>query len=752
MTFRPHTVASREIAQVTGTSLNACAHCGLPLPATAIQSVSRQDAGRTGRVYCCHACRLVALIVGKQEHGEQSWNLVRLGFGTLLAMNIMMVSLLLYFHSVEPANIHLFRLILLGLASAALILLIPPFIAGAARDLRARKVSFDALIACGALSAFSVSAVNALTGRGEVYFDTATMLPVLVTLGKLIEASAKTRAADLLRALESLLPATAHRQGPEGVAEVPVDQLQPGDLVRVRPGERVPVDGLIVTGCSSIEEATFTGEFLPRSCRAGDRVIAGTVNGTGSLLVQAERTGRELMLHGIISMIQQAWRTPSKFERSAERAATIFIPAVLAVAAMAVIGWWACGDLRQGLFSALSILVVACPCTMGIATPLATSLAVARAAKDGVVVRGGSVMERLAATHIVFFDKTGTITTGAPIIEEVQVAVHGLHPHDLLGLLATIECASEHPLAQAVVAHARKLGIEIGTPLHVRVVPGSGIIGGVTWKGVTTRVAAGTAEFACRGAGLPAIPDGYTAVHVAWDGIMRGRVLFSDAIRPEACHCVAELKEAGISSVLLSGDSHATAVAVAAQAGIPEVSAPRTPEQKLFCVSAAMEGGKVVAMAGDGINDAPALAAADIGIAVGGGMDLAKQAGNVVVLSGQLRQIPWLVRLSRQTGRIIRANFAWSFGYNAIALAAAAFGLLHPLLAAVAMVLSSVTVLGNSLRISAFPGYAAAEAPAEDVTERLTRALSLAEAGKAGANGRGLSEEEDATPGVPYAS
>ena len=478
-----------------------CAHCGLPVRASSPLAAPSGAPG-SAAVYCCHACRLVALIVGKQSQGEHSWNLLRLGFGALLAMNIMMISLLLYFHSVEPASIDLFRLILLALSSAALILLLPPFLSGAARDLRERRISFDALIACGALSAFSVSAVNAWTGRGEVYFDTATMLPVLVTLGKLIEASAKTRAADLLRTLETLLPATAHHQRPEGVEEVPIESIQPGDLVRVRPGERIPVDGVIISGRSSIEEAPFTGEFLPRSCRAGDRVIAGTVNGTGSLLVQAERTGPELMLHGIINLIQQAWRTPSSFERAAERAARIFIPVVLVVAAAALFGWWGLGDLRQGLFSALSVLVVACPCTMGIATPLATSLAISRAAREGVIVRGGRVMERLAAINTAFFDKTGTVTTGAPKVEEVQVAVPGLHPDDLLGMLATLESASEHPLAQAVVAHARKLHIDLGSPSHVRVVPGSGIIGGVTWKGVTTRVAAGTPEFACNSTGL----------------------------------------------------------------------------------------------------------------------------------------------------------------------------------------------------------------------------------------------------------
>jgi P-type Cu2+ transporter len=698
-----------------------CAHCGLPVTGNS-PLACRSGLDESAVVYCCHACRLVSGIIGRQEQGMQSWNLLRLGFGALFAMNIMMVSLLLYFHSVEPANIHLFRLILLGLSTAALILLIPPFVAGALRDLRARKVSFDALIACGALSAFSVSAVNACTGRGEVYFDTATMLPVLVTLGKFIEASAKRRAADLLHTLETLLPRTALRQNPAGVEEVPIELLQPGDLVRVRPGERVPVDGAIMAGCSTIEEAAFTGEFLPKSCRAGDRVIAGTVNGAGSLLVQAERTGAELMLHGIISMIQDAWRTPSDSERIAERAARLFIPVVLTTAACAAATWAVLGDAEKAISSALSVLVVACPCTMGIATPLATSLAVARAAKEGIVVRGGDIVERLGSLRKLFFDKTGTITTGSPEVEQIEVLVPHLESRELLGMLATLENVSEHPLAQAAVARARAEGIEPGVVSEIQVMPGSGIRGTVTWGGVTAEVAAGTAEFACMGGDWTEIKGNCSAVHVAWEGELKGRILFTDAIRPEAGRCVSELRALGIRTVLLSGDHAEAAAAVARQAGITETSAPRSPQQKLGEVRWAMDGGDAVAMVGDGINDAPALAAADIGIALGGGMELARQAGNVVVLSGQLGQIPWLVKLSRKTGRIILENFAWSFGYNAIALAAAAAGLLHPLLAAVAMVVSSITVVGNSLRISAFPSCKspkpAAEREEESVRER----------------------------------
>ena len=683
----------------------ACAHCGLPVPAPGTDD--------SAEVYCCRACRTVALIIGKRQ-GEQNWNLLRLGFGTLLAMNIMMISLLLYSGSLETATIPVFRLVLLGLATPALAILLPPFLAGALHECYARKVSIDALIACGSLTAFSVSAANALRGSGAIYFDTATMLPVLVTFGKVIESCAKTRAADLLHSLEALLPATALRVGSEGTSEVGIDTLQPGDRIRVRPGERIAVDGRICEGISSIEEAAFTGEFLPRLCNPGDPVFAGTVNGTGSLLVQAEKTGSELLLHGILSLIESAWRHPSDSERFAQRAATLFIPLLLLIAACSVVCWLLLGSLEQGLLSALSVLVVACPCTMGIATPLATSLAIARAARAGIIVRGGSVMERMARTDRIFFDKTGTLTAGQPALQQVQTIDPMLEQDELLGRLAALESASGHVLGKAVVAEAARRGCGTGSVSGVQVIPGSGIGGAVSWQGSTSLVFAGTEAFIRTSLGSSAAGDPVaegnpasdgvrTVINVAWEGALRGRLLFGDAIRPDARRCIGALADYGISSMLLSGDSFPAASAVASQTGMLLVEAPRSPAQKLQAISNSIAAGHIVAMVGDGINDAPALAAADTGIAFGAGTDLARQAGNVVILSGRLMQVPWLIGLGRRTGNIIRGNFAWSFGYNFIAVAAAAAGTLHPLLAALAMVVSSLTVLGNSLRIARYP-------------------------------------------------
>jgi P-type Cu2+ transporter len=665
----------------------SCTHCGLPVTA-------RYSPSESGDIFCCHACRLVSKIIGKHEHGDHTWNLLRLGIGVLLAMNVMMVSLLLYTGGIETRSIPVFRLLLLALSTPALIILIPPFLTGA---------SLNTLIAGGSLSAFALSAVNAWRGSGEIYFDTATMLPVLVTLGKIIEASAKTRAADLLHSLESLLPATALRLTDDLAEEVAVDRLLSGDLIRIRPGERVAVDGRILEGTSTIEEASFSGEFLPRLCTPGARVLAGTVNGTGTLLVQAERTGRELLLYGIIAMIENSWRNPSRAERFAERAAALFIPIVLSTAAASALGWSLFGDPGRALLSALSVLVVACPCTMGIATPLATSLAIARAAKGGIVVRGGGVMEQIAKSDLAFFDKTGTITMGYPVINNLQLLDPRVDPDELLGRLAALESVSEHAIGKAIVAKAKACGINAGTASEVRVFSGSGISGVVNWRGVAKRMAAGTPGFVGDGIRSPEVQGNCTVIDVAWEGALRGRFSFTDTVRPDASRCIEKLRNRGVDCALLSGDRLPAAQAIAALIGIDRVEAPRDPAQKLETISAASAAGRKVIMVGDGINDAPALAAAHTGIALGAGMDLAKQAGNVVILSGNLTQIPWLIGLSERTGAIIRGNFAWSFGYNSIALIAAAAGMLHPLLAALSMVVSSLTVLGNSLRITAFP-------------------------------------------------
>jgi len=725
----------------------SCAHCGLPVTA---------PAGAAEPLFCCYGCALVSRIVGRQVaagdstgrggEGVQAWAILRLGVGGLLAMNVMMISLLLYTGTAEPEAVPLFRWIMLGLAAPAMAILGYPFAVGAAREVSRRRLSLDALIAVGSLAAFAASAAATICGRGEVYFDTATMLPALVTFGKLIEATAKSRAGRLVHGLETLLPATAARLGADGPRDVPLADLRPGDRLRVRPGERFPADGRIVEGTTLVEESAFTGESKPRPRGPGDEVIAGTVNGEGPVLIRAERVGEELLLRRIIEMVEEARDHASPSERIAERAAAAFVPAVLVLAAGAGAFWFWAGGAAQAGLAALAVLVVACPCAMGIAAPLATALAIGRAASEGVIVRGGDVMERIGRLDVIFFDKTGTVTVGRPRVRAVESLDAAVSPDELLEWLAGLESASEHPSGRAVVGEARRRGLAIGAVTCVTVAPGLGARGTVERGGRTHEIPAGTEAFISAG-GEPApvvsdtAPlDGDTVIYVAWDGPFgaaqdgrrRGRVLLADAVRPDAAEAVRRLQEASVATVLLSGDRASAARSVAAEVGIAEVEAPRRPDEKVEVIRAAgregrpasprrsppmagraysaeapasaAKAGSRVGMVGDGINDAPALAAADVGFALGAGTDLARQAGNVVLLSDRLAQIPWLVALSRRTRQIIRQNLLWAFGYNALALGAAAAGWLHPLLAALAMVFSSVTVLANSLRLRRLSG------------------------------------------------
>jgi heavy metal translocating P-type ATPase len=686
-----------------------CKQCGLPVVASG--TVRGED------LFCCYGCYLVSRIVGaSDEQGPHAWNVLRLSVGALLAMNVMMISLLLYTGSVEPQSEAAFRWVLLVLSAPAMAILGYPFAAGALGEIARRRLSLDTLIAVGSFTAFGVSAFNTVRGAGNVYFDTATMLPTLVTFGKLIEGTAKSRTAQLVRSLETLLPRTALKIESGGPLEVPIGELRVGERVRIRPGERIPVDGRILEGRAIIEQAAFTGELQSRVCGVGDEVIAGTVNGGDGLVVQAERVGEHLLLHRIIAMVEEARASGAPSERVAERIAAVFVPAVLALAAGAGLFWALTDGPAKGGFAALAVLVVACPCALGIATPLATAFAIGRAARSGVLVRGGNVLERIGQVRTVFMDKTGTVTSLQPAVRRIERLDPETGENELLAWLAALESGSEHAVARAVLAEAKERGLDMGTVSDFRVIPGLGAQGRVTWHGETREVRAGAERFAgpvvetaqSAGEGTPNVLEnaestGLSLIYVAWGGKVRGRLVLSDHIRPDAAEAIRRLHEAGISTVLLSGDRVEAAESVARELGIERVEAPRLPQEKIEAVRAASSAARAVAMVGDGINDAPALAAADVGIALGAGTDLARQAGNVVLLSDRLDRVPWLVALSRRTRRIIVQNLAWAFGYNAIALAAAAAGRLHPLLAAIAMVVSSLIVLSNSARIQSFP-------------------------------------------------
>ena len=651
------------------------------------------------------------MIVGDQARaGPMAGILLRFGIAAVLAMNVMMISLLLYSDALagigDQAR-HVFRWVLLGLSSPVLIILGLPFLSSAARDLVRGLVRMDLLIGVGALAGFGVSAAHVIQHRGHIYFDTATMLLVLVTLGRLLEASARVEASRALQDLMKLTPATARRIGESGDETIPAEDIRVGDVLRVLPGEQVPTDGTLLSGVSTVHEAAMTGEFNPRICRPGDRVHAGSTNGEGAIAIEATAVGEDTLLHRIERLVRQAQAQRAPVERLADRVSALFVPAVFALSASAFGYWIWRGDAAKGGMSALAVLVVACPCSLGIATSLAICVAIARAAREGVLIRTGAALEKLANVTAIIFDKTGTLTEGRPMLKAIVCCPGSDCTLDEAFLrLATLESHSEHPLGRCIATAAAERGLTLGDVGDFRSSPGEGTMGMVSLNGNVGQVLAGTAAFLSRhsvdivcAADLPPADAGDTVIFVAWGGRARARASLADTARPEAAEAIRSIASLGLSVELLSGDREAACVHLAGRIGIDRVKGEHDPAAKIAAIRAMRKDGNAIVLVGDGINDAPALAEADIGIAMGAGTDLAREVGDVVLLRNDLLAIPWLVSLARQTRRAIRQNLLWAFGYNLLAMTAAFFGYLHPLVAAAAMLGSSLYVIRNSLKL-----------------------------------------------------
>lgn len=673
------------------TDINSCDYCGLTFrgPGFSPNGASR---------YCCCGCYLVGKIVGAQgDHGPAAWILLRLGVGAFLAMNVMMISLALYTGSVDGSSRGALRWALALLATPAVAILSGPYMLGSLRDLRRRRISTDTLILTGSLAAYGVSVAHVITRRGHIYFDTATMLLVIVTLGRLLEATAKSNTSRAIREMLDLAPHTARvlRNGAE--EEIPASEVIAGDLMVVKPGERIPADGRITQGACMVEESPFTGEACPRACSPGAEVYGGSVNCDGLITVQATATGRESLLGRVQEMVRQAQHDRAPIERLAERAAAVFVPAVWAATIGAGAYWGlARHDHERGAMSALAVLVVACPCALGLATPMATALAIGKAARAGVLVRSGEILERLAAVRRIFFDKTGTFTTSRLRVSEVRTG-NGCDVDDALVLAAQIETGSEHAIARAIVSASRERGLASGALTDFRAIPGQGAQGDVNG----TRVTVGSLELLRREHSVPSellASDNaaLTTVYAGWDGAVRAAIVLQDAVREDARHAVHTLSAMYVESAIISGDAEQPTRRIADELGISTALFQCSPEEKAAVVRKAGAG---VAMVGDGVNDAPALAEAAVGIAVGSGTDLARECSDVTLLGDNLSRIPWLLGLSGKTLRIIRQNLWWAFGYNSIAICLAAAGYVHPLIAAVAMFISSACVIGNSTRL-----------------------------------------------------
>ena len=672
-------------------ALPLCAHCGLP--------VTRGSAPETEALYCCSGCALAhRLTGGAAGHGQAAGMLMAVGIGAFFAMNVMMLSFVLYSGRGEAdraAGEAWVRIGLLALATPALVLLGGPFLTRGARRLRARRLDTDVLIVLGVSAAFALSARSVFLGYGPLFLDTAMGILLFVTIGRYLEAASRARTTDALAALVRQMPewATLVRGGRE--ERVRLADLRAGDLVRVRPGERLPVDGVVREGEGSVAEAEITGESLPAARGPGDAVAAGTLNLDGSLLVEARRTGMDTTFARIVRLVEAARAGGYPLAPLVDRISKVFVPVVLILALGTLAFWTHARDAATGIMNALAVLLIACPCAIGIATPLAASAAAGRAAA-GVLVRSGEVFERLARSRRVFFDKTGTLTSGALALVGLRPA-SGVSEDELLRLAIALEHHSEHPIAAAVRDAATERGLAVPPVSAFRVTPGRGVSGQVGQR--TVRL--GTAAFA---GDAPEVREpGASVVHATVDGRWQGALVFRDAPRPSAADAVREMQAQSLEAELLSGDQ-AEAVASFAQI-IPGLvaRAALSPEDKVTRVEQAVRAGEMPVMVGDGINDAPALSRAAVGVTLESGTDLARESADVTIRGGDLRRLPWLLRLSRRTLLTARLNLFWAFFYNGIGLVLAILGLLHPLFGAVAMIASSLLVALHSQRLSHHP-------------------------------------------------
>ena len=553
-------------------------------------------------------------------------------------------------------------------------------------------------------------------GSVPVYFEAAAVIVTLVFLGQVLELRARERTGSAIRALLDLAPKTARRIAADGSeADVPLDEVQAGDKLRIRPGDSVPVDGIVVEGRSSVDEAMITGEPVPVEKTEGDKVIGGTVNKNGSLVMQAEKIGAETMLSQIVDMVAKAQRSRAPIQGLADRISFYFVPMVIVVAILSFIGWALWGpepSMIYAIVAAVSVLIIACPCALGLATPMSIMTATGRGAQTGVLIKDAEALERMAKVDTLIVDKTGTLTEGRPKLTDV-VAVSGIDDNTLLQLAASLEKGSEHPLADAIVAGAEAKGLKTDNVDEFEAITGKGVAGTVKGRAVALGNPAMMQDMGLDIAAIQAQADalraeGKTAMFVAVDNKLAGLVAVADPIKETAAEAIRTLHARGLKIIMATGDNERTARAVAAKLGLDDVRADVLPEDKKALVDELHKQGKKVAMAGDGVNDAPALAAADVGIAMGTGADVAVESAGITLLKGDLTGIARAHHLAEATIRNIKENLFFAFVYNALGIPVAA-GLLYPftgtllspMIAAAAMSLSSVSVIANSLRLRA---------------------------------------------------
>lgn len=678
----------------------SCNHCGLPLP--------KRPLLRKNVSYCCYGCVLAHEITDeKGEEGEALWLLAKLGLGAFFAMNVMVLSYADYFYPFEEGVASTVNYIMLVLALPVMILLGIPILRNSVKGISEFTLNMDSLIVVGTFSAYFLSALSTFESHRNVYFDTASMILVLVTLGRFLEANAKAQASNAIKGLLQLSPkeVTLIRDGAE--EKVNAESVKQGDKVKVIPGESLAVDGEVLEGESGVDESMITGESRPAFKEKGSRVISGTLNIDGMLIYKVTQVGEERILSRLVKLVEEAKRSRSRVERLADRISAIFIPVVILISALTFLFWGFKSGINVALMNSLSVLLISCPCALGIAAPMAIWVALGRAAKEGVLLRSGETVERLSQIKRIFFDKTGTLTKGKMELSSVFVDSNSrLSLSDFISISASLESASEHPLGKSLAEFASKKGYALIPTSEFRASPGMGVQGKVGEIGETIYL--GSGRFMERMGLVPneAIvkeknrleSEGQTLAFCGWGREVRGILGFSEELREEAGEAVSSLRDLNIELVVITGDNRFAGEALSKRLGV-EVKSGLLPQEKVNEITASKDRNGLTAMVGDGINDAPALAASDLGIALGCGVDIARESAHASLLGSDLKKIPWVLRLAKETRSKIKENLFWAFFYNTIGIGLAAMGLLKPVLAAILMIISSLFVMGNSLRI-----------------------------------------------------